>query len=305
MYLHYCIIIVIKNFIISLIHVIISQGSDKVKTLIIPSNLKQAQNSNCDGIIIGLNKLSVNMPNYFKIEDIKKIENKEIFVCLNKNIHNKDLNILEQTLSELNKYNIKGVIFYDVAISNLAKKLNLNYELVWNQEHMTNNYYTINFWQEQNVNYTWVSNDITLREMQEIKENTTSKLMVTLFGYLPMFVSLRKLIKNYLNTFDLNDNSKINFMEKEDKIYPLIDNEEGTIVYTDFILNGLKEKILLEYDYIVLNSFMIDDENFKKVLDIFNKVNKDNIDELEKKLNNMFNNLKKGFFYEETIYKVK
>ena len=276
-----------------------------MKTLIIPSNLKQAQNSNCDGIIIGLNKLSVNMPNYFKIEDIKKIENKEIFVCLNKNIHNKDLNILEQTLSELNKYNIKGVIFYDVAISNLAKKLNLNYELVWNQEHMTNNYYTINFWQEQNVNYTWVSNDITLREMQEIKENTTSKLMVTLFGYLPMFVSLRKLIKNYLNTFDLNDNSKINFMEKEDKIYPLIDNEEGTIVYTDFILNGLKEKILLEYDYIVLNSFMIDDENFKKVLDIFNKVNKDNIDELEKKLNNMFNNLKKGFFYEETIYKVK
>jgi len=88
-------------------------------------------------------------------------------------------------------------------------------------------------------------------------------------------------------------------------MYPLINNELGTICYTDFILNGLKEKLLLDYDYIVLNSFLISDDNFIKVLDIFNKVNNDNVDELEGQINSMFNNVKKGFFYEETVYKVK
>lgn len=273
-----------------------------MKTLIIPSNLKQVK-LNCDGVIIGIKGLSINMPTYFELEDLKNI-NKEIFVCLNKNMHNEDIALLKDTLIKLNDYNIKGVIFYDLAIPNLAKKLNLNYDLVWSQEHMTNNYYTINFWYEQGIKYTWVSNDITLREMHEIKENTKAKLMVTLFGYLPIFASQRHLVKNYLKTFNLSDNSKINYMEKEGKTYPLIDDEH-TVVYTDFVLNGLKEKLILNYDYIILNSFLIEDNKFKKVLDIFNSVNEENIDKKEEELNKLFDNLKKGFFYNETVYKVK
>ena len=273
-----------------------------MKTLIMPSNLKQF-NLNCDGLIIGIENLSVNMPAYFKVEDLKNI-NKEIFVCLNKNMHNEDINLLKETLIKLKDYNIKGIIFYDLAIPNLVKKLNLSYNLIWSQEHMTNNYYTINFWYEQNIKYSWVSNDITLREMQEIKENSKAKLMVTLFGYLPIFVSKRHLVKNYLKTFNLSDNSKINYMEKENRIYPLVDNKE-TVVYSDFILNGLKEKLILNYDYIVLNSFLIEEEKFRKVLDIFNNVDNDNLAKLERELNELFNNLGKGFFYNETVYKVK
>lgn len=277
-------------------------GSDWMKTLIIPSKKEQFK-LNCDGVIIGIKNLSVNMPSYFQLEDLKNID-KEIFVCLNKNMHNEDIKLLEETLIKLNNYNIKGVIFYDLAIPNLAKKLNLNYDLIWNQEHMTNNYYTINFWYEKNVKYTWVSNDITLREMKEIKQNTKAKLLITLFGYLPMFTSQRHLVKNYLKTFTLEDNSKVNYLAKEGKIYPLTD-DEMTVSYTDFILDGLAEKLLLDYDYIVLNSFLIPDDKFEKVLTIFNNVNKTNIKESQLQLNKMFDNLGKGFFYNETVYKVK
>lgn len=273
-----------------------------MKTLIMISNLNQV-NLKCDGVIIGIKGLSVNMPAYFELENLKNID-KEVFVCLNKNMHNSDINYLKETLIKLNDYNIKGVIFYDLSIPNLARKLNLNYDLVWSQEHMTTNYNTINFWYDKNIKYTWVSNDITLREMKEIKENTNAKLMITLFGYLPMFVSRRHLVKNYLETFNLKDDSKINYMEKEGHIYPLVDSNE-TIVYTNFILNGLKEKLLLDYDYIVLNSFLIDEDKFSKVLDIFNKVNNDNVEQLDSELNDLFSNLGKGFFYNETVYKVK
>ena len=273
-----------------------------MKTLIIPSSKEQFK-LNCDGIIIGIKNLSTNLPAYFDLEDLKDI-NKEIFVCLNKNMHNEDIKLLEETLIKLKDYNIKGVIFYDLAVPNLAKKLNLNYDLVWGQEHMTNNYYTINFWYEHNIKYTWVSNDITLREMNEIKQNTKAKLFVTLFGYLPMFTSQRHLVKNYLKTFSLKDNSKINYIVKEGKTYPLTD-DLITVTYTDFILDGLKEKTLLNYDYIILNSFLVPFDKFEKVVKIFNEVNKTNIDELQEQLNNMFDNLGKGFFYNETVYKVK
>ena len=266
------------------------------------SSLKQASLP-CDGVIVGIKDLSVNMPAYFKVEDLKNID-KEIFVCLNKNMHNSDLEYLEKTMLELNNYNIKGVIYYDLAILSIYKRIKPNYDLVWNQEHMTTNYDTINFYHKQGVEYAMVSNDITLRECMEIRNNTSSKLMITLFGYLPMFVSKRSLVKNYLKTFDLKDDSKINYIYKENKKYPITD-DNVTTVYTNFILNGLKEKLLLDYDYIILNSFMIDDDKFSKVLEIFNTVDKDNIDIKESELCNMFDNLDKGFFYKETIYKVK
>jgi len=275
-----------------------------MKTLVIPSSLDLINKLKCDGVIIGIRNLSINLPCYFDVCDIKKID-KDVFVCLNKNIHNSELELLEKTLIELSSYDIKGIIFYDLAVVNIVKRLNLDFELIWNQEHMTNNYYTINFWNEMGVKTTWVSNDITLREMKEIKENTSSKLMVTLFGYVPMMTSRRHLVKNYLNTFNLDDESLVHYIEKEDSVYPLVDEEHGTTCYTSFILNGLKEKILLDYDYIVLNSFLISDEDFVKVVDIFNEVNSDNVDLLEDEINTMFNNIKKGFFYEETVYKVK
>ena len=51
--------------------------------------------------------------------------------------------------------------------------------------------------------------------------------------------------------------------------------------------------------------FLISDDKFEKVLKIFNDANKKNIKELQLQLNKMFDNLGKGFFYNETVYKVK
>lgn len=259
----------------------------------------------CDGLIIGIKGLSVNMPCYFDIEDIKGIRDKEVFIALNKNMHNSDLPKLEKILLELEHYNIQGVIFYDLAIVSLKEKLNLSYPLVWHQEHMTNNYNTVNFWYHQGVEMSYISSDITLREMKEIKENTQSKLMVTVFGYLPMFVSRRPLISNYKNTFHLDSDQKEHQMEKEGKAYPVIEDDEGTVVYTDFIVEGLREMTMLNYDYVVLNGYDINTDIFAKVVSIFKEANEKNIDSKEQQLYSLLPSTKKGFFYEETVYKVK
>ena len=75
-------------------------------------------------------------------------------------MHSNDLSLLEETLIELSKLNIKGIFFYDIGVLNIVKRLNLNIPLVWAQEHMTTNYETINFWYNEGAESTQVSEEI-------------------------------------------------------------------------------------------------------------------------------------------------
>ena len=278
-----------------------------MKLLTVPKNLEEIEKTKTlvDGFIIGIKDMSINVNMYIEELNILKNIDKDIFIALNKNMHNSALTKLKEILIDLNNYNIKGVLYYDVAVLNIYRLLDLNYDLVWSQEHLTTNYNTINYWNSFGVNYTYLSSDITEEEIIEISKNTKSKLIVNLFGYLPMFVSKRHIVKNYLEYFKLNDESDVNYMTKENKIYPIIDNNIGTSVYSNNILNGIKTSLNINVDYIVLNSFDIELDKFISVVEMFKSVNKDNVLEYEEKINNMFFNVDNGFLNTRTIYKVK
>ena len=283
-----------------------------MKLMVIPNGLEGIKLSKdyVDAYLIGIKDMCVNTCFSVDIEEISKIKeitgDKELFINLNKNMFNDDLDNLKDILIKLNDYDIKGIFYYDVAVVSLYNKISANYDLVWASEHATTNYHTINYWSKFNVNYCMISTDITSNEIIEIKKNTNVKLIVPIFGYQSMFVSKRHIVKNYLEYFKLSDNSKINYMEKEGKTYPIVDNNLGTEVYTNNILNGFKEYHNFKnnkIDYCLLNSFNIDDDKFIKVLDIVNNID-DNLESYEQ-INKMFDNVDTGFLYRETIAKVK
>lgn len=279
------------------------------KKLVIPNTKEMIYNlqDKVDGYILGLKDLSVNLPCYFKLDElfelINNLNNKEIFVNINKNMHNNDLEYLKEILIKLDKTNIKGVIYYDISIVNLKKELNLSLDLVWGQEHMTTNYLTMNYWHDFGAKYIYVSSDITLEEIKQISNLAKSKLMVQIFGYQPMFTSYRHLVKNYLKTFDIKDNSKEYIIEKEGNSYSIVDDELGTTVYSRNILNGIEEYLELDVEYVILNSYNID--KFEEVIDLFNNVNESNKSEHYNKIKDMYGNVDKGFLYKETVYRVK
>ena len=279
------------------------------KIILIPN--KKMLDINCDAFLLGIKDLSVNMNEYFTLEEIKQIlktTNKEIFISLNKNMHSKDLEKLEETLIELEKLDIKAVMFYDIGVLNIVKKLKLKLNLIWGQEHLTTNYETINYWLDKGINYTLISSEINEREIINIKNNTKSKLIIPILGYLPMFVSRRHLVDNYLKQFNLNDKSKINYIEKEGKIYPIID-EEVTTVYTNAYINGIKEYLEFKknnIEYVLINSLLIDEKNIEKIINMYKTITEETKEEYEEKINNILNNNTDTFFlHKETIYKVK
>ncbi len=260
---------------------------NKISVIINSINQAKELKEMVDAYLIPLEQLSINYQKTFTIEEIKEIKKlkKEVFVFINKNIHNNELKKLEEILKEIEKIKINGIIFYDISLIELKKELNLKTDLVWHQEHLTTNYATANYYYDKGVKYAYLSSELTKREVEEIKEKYRGKTFVNVFGYLPMFTSRRHLVKNYIETFNLKE--KGNKIYKEDKYYYIDDNEKGTTVYSDYILN-VKEEI--KADYIVFNSNMIDENEFKEIIKDYKN-----------------NKLKKetGVLYQETIYKVK
>lgn len=280
------------------------------KILTLPSSIHEIQETKkiVDGFIIGISDMCVNANMCIDISDLSllnEISDKDIFISINKNMHNNDLGKIKELLLELNNYSIKGVIYYDVAVLNIYISLNLKYDLVWNSEHSVTNYNTINYFNSFGVNYAYLSSDITEDEIVTISKNCKAKLMTTMFGYLPMFVSKRHIVKNYLEYFKLKDDSHINYIKKEGKIYPIIDNNIGTSVYSGNILNGIKSVVNLNLEYIVLNSFNIELEKFIDIINMFRTVNNENVLEYNEKINSIFDNVDDGFLNTETIYRVK
>ena len=249
------------------------------KIAIIVKSVEEAKEIDADAYLLPLKDLSINYQNTFTIEEIKEIKklNKEVFVFINKNIENSEIEILKETLIKLDKLDINGIIFYDIAVVELKEELKLKTNLVWHQEHLTTNYGTVNYWYSKGVKYSYLSSELTKREIEEIKKNTKSKLFVNVFGYIPIFTSKRHLVENYKQTFNLDE--KGNKIYKEGKYYNIEDTKNGTTVFSDYILN-IKEKI--DVDYLVYNTNLI--KNFKETLNSKEET---------------------GFLYKETIYKVK
>lgn len=287
-----------------------------MKTIVMPSSIAIIDEliNKVDVFLFGIKDLSVNFPLYISLEELEKIvdkikrSGKQIMISLNKNMHNDDLKKLKEAINILNRLDIDGIFYYDISLVNFKEEGLIKHPLIWHQEHLTTNYATCNFYKDHGVSGVCLSSEITLEEIKEIRNNTNMELIVPIFGYLPMFTSKRTLVNNYLDTFNLNSDDNIHHIEKEGYRYPIIDDKSKTEVYSANILNGLEERFLLEdmkIDYVLINNFNIADNDFIKMLDLYNKLTVDNVKSIDEQITKLFPNNDKGFFYKETIFRVK
>lgn len=284
-----------------------------MKLLIEPGNKQQLNITNNDGIILSLKDYAVQSSEYFSIEEIKSIKDKnptkEIFVNINKNILNNDIESIKEILLELDKLDLTGIFFYDLAILKLKKDLNLKTDLVWSQTHMVNNYKTCNYYHSKGVKFALLGKEITLEEIIEIIKNTTIVPMVEVFGYPSVAFSKRKLITNYYK--DLNKESKevLDVTEKvTNSIYELTEDENGTSFFLKDLVNGtgiIKELYDNNLKYIIMRGYGVEDNLFNELItDTKEYINSNctNNNYIEKYKDISINT---NFFFKKTIYQVK
>lgn len=281
-----------------------------MKLLIEPSTKNSLYSEYVDGIILPLENYAVESVITFSIVEIKEISKNskcEIFIKINKNLLNEDIEDLTKILKELDKLNITGVFFYDLAILELKTELKLKLDLIWNQTHMVNNYRTCDYYYNHGVKYALLGKEITLAEIIEIINNSKITSMVEVVSKPSVAFSKRKLVTNYYK--DLGKDIKNDIIVKEkvtNSNYEFIEDSNGTSIFLDKITNGtsvIKDLYKANCEYIIFREYGID--NFKElVIDtkeyIKNKCSDDKYVFKYKKLGDSTN-----FFFKKTIYRVK
>lgn len=252
-------------------------------------------NKEIDGVILSIDKLSVNDSFYIDIDELDNIDfcGKELFVSLNKLMHNTDLEYLREVMHKLTDKKVR-IIFYDMAVYNIAKEYNMVDKLVIAQDHLNASTLSNKFYLNRGIKASYITSDITKDELLEIKKKSSMEICFLGYGYAPIFYSRRYLISNYLKYINEDNNSNnYEIISDNGMVYPIQEEDFGTTIYTEKPINLINYlDILKDIDYLILKSNKIENDEFNKMVDKF--INHEHV-----------NDAYIGFFETKTIYKVK
>lgn len=263
-------------------NIVVIPGIKEDINILIKKNIKE--------LIIGIKNLSIY--NFeLDIESIIKLKeesNINITIAINKMIHNKDLDYVKEVLLKVKDKDI-NILFQDLGVFNIIKELNIKNKLIIYREHLNLSIGSNNFYKERGVSSTYISSDLTYREINEIKESTNMEVYYTVYGYLPIFYSRRSLLTNYFKYINKDKVDNTYYIFDKEKKYMIKEKEYGTIIYSPLInlINELDK--IDKIDNIVIDLSYIDDIS---IIDKY--INKDKED-----------NTYTGFFDKETIFKLK
>ena len=244
-----------------------------------------------DGIILPLEHYSVESMVSFSMEEIKKIQKEfscKVFVKINRNLLNQDIEVMKDILIELDQCKIDGIFFYDLAILQLKKELGLSIPLVWNQTHMVNNYRSCEEYYQRGVEYA-------------------IQCMVEVVSRPSIAFSRRKLISHFYDDLGKVGDQSLRVTERVSSLpIDLIESEDGTSFFSSILTNGtsiIQDLFEAGIPYIIMREFGIEefDELVKDTKEYLSNCCQGNEYVMKyKKLGDCTN-----FFFQKTIYKVK
>lgn len=239
------------------------------KYLLIPNtnNKTYFLNYKFDGFILPLKSFSVGFDYNFNIKEINEISTKfNTYVLINKYLHSKEIEKIKKTLNML--HNIKGFFIDDIGLTNCIEKD----KIIFYKNHFINNYDAITYLNTLGINNVVISNELTKKEIKQIRNNTKSKLFYFLINRNTLMYSKRKLLSNYYKNYNYKEKLYNTFIEEKTskrKLY-IKEEKEETLIFDGKIFMG--EDLKLDYYIININNM---NENIRnKVLNNYrNKIN--------------------------------
>ena len=226
-------------------------------------NLEQLNNSS-SYYIAGNKKYSVKLPAYFGVDIVDKYN--DLYISVNKIFHNFELEDLTNYLTYLKTKKIRGIFFSDFAVYSICEKLGMLDLLIYDPNTLVTNYKELEFF-ENKIKGVVISPFISLEELKEFKSDKL-ELFFLGNGRINLFYSKRKLVTNYLIYHEIKDElDKNNLLLKEElrdnTYFPIIEDENGTYVYSPFIFSCLDlENELSNIDYLIID--LVYDKKFIK-----------------------------------------
>jgi len=179
------------------------------------------------------------------VEITKKLK-KKIYININKIFQEFEINKLKDFFAFVISLNIDGIVYTDMAVYQIAKEFGKINLLVYASQTQIVNKYDAKFYLDLGIKEVLISKECNLDMVKDIVEYLPDKTIFFAHGYMQIFYSRRKLLENYALEYNLNPKDYIEQFDMRaseftrNKIFPIYQDENGSIIYSDYILCSIK-----------------------------------------------------------------
>ncbi|KFZ27179.1 MAG: Peptidase family U32 [Candidatus Izimaplasma bacterium HR2] len=235
--------------------------------------------------------------------------NKEIYIVMNYIVHNANIKSLKEFLDFVKELDVDGIIFGDLAVYQLAKKIGIEDKLIYSPETLNTNYYDPIFWSRQGIKGLTISKEITLEDIKQISKDKVLEISLIGHGHLNMFHSRRPLIENFFKYTnqeykDYIENRNLRVVEEiRNESYPIFQDNHGTHIFRDKSLESFQEvNILNDYlDVFIIDGIFKDNRYLEEALKHYKELLNNKGD--AKSISKLYEgNHDSGFLYKKTVY---
>ena len=139
-----------------------------------------------------------------KAAQIAHESGKRLYVAVNIFAKNADLKPASEYFAFLKKAKVDAVIITDPGLIAVCKKSAPGLALHLSTQANTLNYAAVNFWAEQGVERVILARELSIKEISDIKQNSSVELEAFVHGAMCISYSGRCLLSNYLSGRDSN-----------------------------------------------------------------------------------------------------
>lgn len=193
----------------------------------------------------------------------------------------------------------------DLGLAHILKELGLIERTIFDPVTMITNSLDAKEFMDYGFHSIGLSNEITLKDIEQMISKTNCKAFMQVFGYRLMLSTRRTLISLYqekINTDFLKENLWIQEATRTD-YFPIEETSKGTKIYRSKILCLLNELDTLPLEYAYLDSFRLDEPTFIQIVKLFYSLkNGKNKEEAMTALKSMNLPIGEGFSYKDSVY---
>lgn len=230
----------------------------------------------CDGFIVGClftSGYKYTADDINEINTFCKENNKKIYIVIDNFISEEDKTQLINYIDFIRSLNVDGIYFHDLGIYDICRSFDMQSLLIYDGQTILCNSLDVSFYMSKGLNGVVLSRELTLQEIDAIVKNNPNMCDLVIFGHTRLSYSKRKFLTNYFKEIDkdydfLNKDSLFLIEEKRNYRMPIVEDESGTKIYSDYVFNMYSELPNLR-QYInraIVDTLFIEDNRITTVL---------------------------------------